>query len=66
MQTVRATPDFEEWRAAARSLLLSGIAPPDVRWIDSSESEQMRLFFEDATPQAVPSSVKSSAVPQLF
>lgn len=66
MQTVRASPDFNEWRANARRLLQCGVAPTDVHWIDSTDSEQSLLLFEDDSARAAPSPLKTVAVPPAF
>ncbi|WP_421990438.1 UdgX family uracil-DNA binding protein [Roseococcus sp.] len=61
MRTIRLrhAADFAEWRDAARTLLLGGVAPHEVDWRQSEEG----LFGEEAPPPPV---APSPRVPPSF
>jgi probable DNA metabolism protein len=55
--------DLEEWRAAARALLLAGIAPDQVRWADPALPQDL---FGSAAPPPQVSARKVGVVPRRF
>ncbi len=65
MHVVRLTAgcDFEEWRAAARALLMRGVPPDEVRWEEAGEGD---LFA--ASPDAALSITRRAVgtVPERF
>ena len=56
--------DFAGWREAARALVLSNVAPAEVRW--SLAGAAPDLFAEPAQPSALPRVSGSFNVPALF
>lgn len=56
--------DFAGWREAARALVLSNVAPAEVRWNVAGAAPD--LFAEPAQPSALPRVSGSFNVPALF
>ena len=50
IRTVEIAPTFEDWQAAARTLLRDGVPPADVRWRETAHREQPSLLTEPAPP----------------
>src|SRR5216117_3379887 len=50
MRTVEIAPSFEDWQAAARTLLHDGVPPAEVRWRETAHGEQRSLLTEPAPP----------------
>ena len=50
MRTVEIAPSFEDWKAAARTLLHDGVPPAEVRWRETAHGEQRSLLTEPAPP----------------
>lgn len=65
MRSVRlaARNDFEEWRAAARRLLLDAVPPDEVVWLDPATPQDL-FVTEDALEQVIERKV--GVVPQRF
>jgi len=65
MRSVRleALNDFEQWRAAARRLLLDAVPPDEVVWLDPSTPQD--LFVTENAPAEV-TERKVGVVPQRF
>jgi len=65
MRSVRlvALNDFDEWRAAARRLLLDAVPPDEVLWLDPTTPED--LFVTEDAPEQV-TERKVGVVPQRF
>lgn len=57
--------DLEEWRSAARSLLMADIAPSGINWNVEADSNPVLGFGEDALPTPKPG-VQPIHVPQAF
>lgn len=67
MREVEIAPTFEDWRQAARELLLHDIPPDEVVWVDASSHDPSRLDF-DKTARPSPGGPKSPliSVPKSF
>jgi len=65
MRTIRLSSlnDFEEWRAAARGLLLSATRPEDVTWLDPTTADDL---FTTTQPPPQVTGRKVGTVPQRF
>lgn len=65
MQTIRLTllNDLDEWRAAARVLLLAGTPPGEVSWAEPALPEDL---FGDPEPPPVVTGRKVGVVPKQF
>jgi DNA polymerase len=63
--TLAAPDDFEGWRDAARQLLMAGIEPAEILWIEPGESD----LFAPASPPALPkppAGRRQPTVPRAF
>jgi uracil-DNA glycosylase len=49
-RTVEIAPTFEDWQAAARTLLHDGVPPAEVRWRERAHDEQPSLLTAPAAP----------------
>ncbi len=65
MKTVRLTSlnDFDEWRAAARGLLLAAVKPEEVTWVDPAAEEDLFGAVDELVPVT---GRKVGTVPQRF
>jgi DNA polymerase len=65
MRTIRLSSrnDFDEWRAAARGLLLSATPPEDVTWLDPTTPDDL---FSTTEPAPQVTGRKVGTVPQRF
>ena len=50
-RTVEIAPTFEDWQAAARTLLHDGVPPAEVRWRETARAEQPSLLTEPSAPR---------------
>lgn len=65
MRTIVIEPEYEGWRAAARSLLAQGVAPEEVLWTD--DSQESSLFVrEEPTVAAAEQGASAIKVPAAF
>ncbi|MBI4923020.1 MAG: hypothetical protein HY834_14850 [Devosia nanyangense] len=64
MVRLRAAKDFDEWRATARALLLTGTPPHEVRWEEGVASGD--LFAAPAEPVAGVTRRAVGVVPRRF
>jgi probable DNA metabolism protein len=65
MRTIRlqALNDFDEWRAAARGLLLAAVPPEEVNWLDPTTSDDL---FSTSEPAPLVTGRKVGTVPERF
>jgi probable DNA metabolism protein len=61
---LRSLNDFAEWRLAARGLLLGGVPPEDVTWLDPAEPEDLLDRRETFAPP--PADRPAGRVPRRF
>jgi DNA polymerase len=50
MQSVTIDPTFSSWRDAARQLLVAGVPPGEVLWVDGSEGESLFATGQASSP----------------
>ncbi len=60
---LKSLNDFDEWRAAARGLLLGAVPPDEVTWLDPTTPDDL---FSTTEPAPQVTERKVGAVPQRF